>query len=112
VAKVYGENACETCGKMTGDLYGGVCIDCDAQEEKERDSAGEDAPRESVSRWHMKDERGRTFIMYGDESTVIDARAKAAGYVQVERSGHYSYASNTIVGARDGATVLHDWGFK
>ncbi len=59
------------------------------------------------ARWHMRGERDRVFIMYGEESEVR-ARAAAAGYTDVCASGHYSYRTNTIVGTLDGPTTYHE----
>lgn len=57
-------------------------------------------------RWHMY-KYGRTFIMYGEYHDVR-LRAIDGGYSPPEFSGHYSYVTNTILGARDGETSFSD----
>lgn len=61
-----------------------------------------------TERWQMTDFSGeRIFIMYGDEAGVRRT-ADRLGYINVKRSGHYSYKTNTIVGALDGPTTYDD----
>jgi hypothetical protein len=58
-------------------------------------------------RWHMRGEGNRVFIMYGEEE-YVRAQAAALGYTDVESSGYYSYATNSIIGPKDGPTFTED----
>ena len=58
-------------------------------------------------RWHMKGPSNRIFIMYGEEEHVR-LQAEALGYTNVEASGYYSYATNSIIDAKDGPTYFED----
>jgi hypothetical protein len=69
-------------------------------------------------RWHFT-YAGRTFILYAEHWTAAhDAAHKHVHTLgltdhieslHVRPSGHYDYATNTIVGAMDGDIVLQDW---
>ncbi len=79
----------------------------DANEPVQQSLFEEPEEEKRSARWHMRGEYDRVFIMYGEESEVR-ARAAAAGYTDVCASGHYSYRTNTIVGALDGPTAYYD----
>ena len=57
-------------------------------------------------RWHMKKD-GRTYIKYGPECSVREWAARN-GYTDVQESGYYDYATNTVQDSQDGPVSYID----